>query len=210
MRLTRPVIAFIKKNIDFLPKGRLNSRKYAWKQRKVQNDNENKLLFHWISGSCSEIACYWQWDLLSLKQCLLNKHCFCPKGSIKLHENAWKQRKVQNHNEIKLLFHWITGSCSEIACYWQWNLLRLKQCLLYKHWSSTKRSIKFTWNSWKQRKVQNHNEIKVSYYWIIASFCEIACYWQWTLLSLKQCLLNKHWFSPKGSIKFTWKCLKTM
>ena len=122
MRLTRPVIAFIKKNIDFLPKGRLNSCKNAWEQRKVQNHNENKLLFHWITGSCSEIACYWQRNLLSLKQCLLNKHWFCPKGWIKLHENAWEQRKVQNHNEIKLLFHWITGSCSEIACYWQWNL----------------------------------------------------------------------------------------
>ena len=70
-------------NIDLLQKGRLNSDENAWKQRKVQNHNENKLLFHWITGSCSEIACYLQWDLLSLKQYLLNKHWFPPKRSIK-------------------------------------------------------------------------------------------------------------------------------
>ena len=46
MRLSRPVTAFIKNNVDFLPKGRLNSHKNAWKQRKIQNHNENKLLFH--------------------------------------------------------------------------------------------------------------------------------------------------------------------
>ena len=130
-------------------------------------------------------------------------------GLLNWHENAWKQRKVQNHNENKLLFHWMSGNCSEIACYWQWTLLSLKQYLLIKNWFSTKRSIKFAWNAWKQRKVQNHNENKLSYYWITASFSEIACHWQWDLLSLKQYLLYKLWFSPKGSTKFTWKCLKT-
>ena len=125
------------------------SHENAWKHHKVQNHNEIKLLFHWITGNCSEIACYWQRNLLSLKQCLLNKHWFCPKGSIKLHENAWEQRKVQNHNEIKLLFHWITGSCSEIACYLQWDLLSLKQCLLNKHWFSPKGSFKFLWKCLK-------------------------------------------------------------
>ena len=77
--------------IDFLQKSRLNSYENAWKQRKVQNHNEIKLLFHWITGSCSEIACYLQWDLLSLKQCLLNKHWFSPKGSFKF---LWKCLKT--------------------------------------------------------------------------------------------------------------------
>ena len=116
----------------------------------------------------SEIACYWQWDLLSLKQYLLNKHWFSPKDRQNSHENAWKQRKIQNHKENKLLFHWITDSCSEIACYWQWDLLSLKQYLLNKHWFSRKGSIKFTWNALKQRKVQNHNENKLIVHWITA------------------------------------------
>ena len=55
MRLTRPVTAFIKNNIAFLPKGRLNSHKNAWK-RKVQNRNRNKLSYYWITASFSEIA----------------------------------------------------------------------------------------------------------------------------------------------------------
>ena len=112
-----------------------------------------------------------------------------------------KMKTTSTELQWKQAYYWITASFSEIACYWQWTLLSLKQYLLNKHWFSTKRSIKFTWNAWKQRKVQNHNENKLSYYWITASFSEIACYWQWDLLSLKQYLLNKHWFSQKGRLK---------
>ena len=46
MRLIKRRTVFTKKTLFFLKKGRLNSHENASIQRKVQNHNENKLLFY--------------------------------------------------------------------------------------------------------------------------------------------------------------------
>ena len=48
------------KNIDYLKKSRLKSLKIALNQRNVQNSNETKPFYQWITTSFSEEACYMQ------------------------------------------------------------------------------------------------------------------------------------------------------